>query len=518
MSSRSVSTERRSVSMPRPGSRPGSSMSQVSNSSLNIDQMEYHNYVYEMIHSTEKNPRFNQLTNYFNTLEKVTKLESDSSNMDIHKLKSEDIVDFDTWRQLRKKEKAKEELDELLVDLRKAQKERDFHFRPKEVESVRWKGDSRLRGRDKSVENLKSLFTKMGDSDEQKLNSTTLPNKDHYRLYWRPKSVTDLTRDIPSKPLKLEEDRFTTYPRSRNVQSPYNALHQQRSRSSLSMDQVPSLKNQLNGILTAKSSNASSVQSSRSPSRAENYSIEVKGKGEPNPLQSLGLFVKPIPDMVKKSLEQAGQSNRATVQPRSKSTEDEERVRLSKTINDELLKKVNFQQDDQEKESKKKINFDFDTESDKKMSPRTCYSLERESHTTKKHDEDNDFILVLSDGEQQNEKLGGIIDKWASGPDSEDESKINEIRRKMKGRLSGFQSSQSSESISSGTSVHTVIFKGVKNKAQYFEQMKAEDRLTDQPNDDVDTSSKSIDEIRKSFENIKVTDKIDNYKDCKIPC
>ena len=124
---------------------------------------------------------------------------------------------------------------------------------------------------------------------------------------------------------------------------------------------------------------------------------------------------------------------------------------------------------------------------------------------------------MLSDGEQQSKTLGEIIDKWASGPDSEDESKINEIRRKMKGRLSGFQSSQSSESISSGTSVHTVIFKGVKNKAQYFEKMKAEDRLTDQPNDDVDTSSKSIDEIRKSFENIKVTDKIDNYKDCKIP-
>jgi len=84
----------------------------------------------------------------------------------------------------------------------------------------------------------------------------------------------------------------------------------------------------------------------------------------------LGLFVKPIPEIVKKSLEQAEKPKQILIQPRSKSTEDEERARLSKTINDELLKKVNFQQDFlEEKDAKKKINFDIDTESDKKLSP-----------------------------------------------------------------------------------------------------------------------------------------------------
>ena len=116
-------------------------------------QAEYHNYVYEMIHSKQNNPRFSQLTQYFSTLEKVRKkycflvsltciakvtaLENEASGSDVHKLKSEDIVDFETWRSMRKKEKAQEELDGLLGDLRKAQKEREFHFRPKEVESVR---------------------------------------------------------------------------------------------------------------------------------------------------------------------------------------------------------------------------------------------------------------------------------------------------------------------------------------------------------------------------------------------
>ena len=67
----------------------------------------------------------------------VTALENEASGSEVHKLKSEDIVDFETWRSMRKKEKAQEELDGLLGDLRKAQKEREFHFRPKEVESVR---------------------------------------------------------------------------------------------------------------------------------------------------------------------------------------------------------------------------------------------------------------------------------------------------------------------------------------------------------------------------------------------
>ena len=307
----------------------------------------------------------------------MTALESEASDGEVHKLKSEDIVDFDTWRSMRKKEKAQDELDGLLGNLRMAQKEREFHFRPKEVESVRWKGDSRLRCRDKSVENLKSLFTqKIQDaSDEHAHLSSTSLNKDHYRLYWRPKSASDLTRTIDqeggftesTKQTKLSEDRFTTYPRTRHSQSPYQAavqsLTQQRSRSSLSMEQVSTLKNQLNNILSAKNSAASSVQSSRSPSRAEQYSIEVKDKAEP--LQSLGLFVKPIPDIVKRSQQEAktGTSGvkqtirsvsisplRSPLKPRSRSQEEEERLRLSKTINAEILKKVNFREAGGQKE------------------------------------------------------------------------------------------------------------------------------------------------------------------------
>ena len=545
MSNRSMSGDRRCFSLPRPGSsmsqgRPGSSLSQVSNSSFIIDQQEYKNYVYEMINSTPKNPRFNQLTQYFSTLERVTKLESESGSMDVHKLKSDDIVDFETWRQLRKQEKAKEELNELLFDLRKAQKDREFHFRPKEVDSVRWSGDSRLRARDKSVENLKNLFAQKACEDDFLKRRNTSTNKDVYKLYWRPKSVTDLSKESeqPSADHSQTLDRsklgpeskFTTYPKSRNVASPYrdtsyNFLTQQRSRSSLSMDQVSAIKHQLNEILSAKNSAASSVASSRSPSRADNFSVEVKCKADSHPLQSLGLFVKPIPDVVRRSVAEAERNEVKRPAPRSRSEEEEERKRLSKTINEELLRKVNIQPDGR----KKKIDFDIQNI---KQTPRTCHSLERDKSGVRKNPgEDDDFILVLSDGEQKNDEVEETLDKWASAGESEDETRINEIRRRMKGRLSGLQSSQSSDSISSGTSIHTVIFKDGINRCNYdksilptneesgltktiseitteFEEKHlkgtpfSKDALTSLPSDEIPTNL--VKEIRKSFENMSL--------------
>jgi hypothetical protein len=47
-------------------------------------------------------------------LDRALKLEQKSSNMEVHKLKSEAVIDFDTWRSMRGKEKAKDELTLLL--------------------------------------------------------------------------------------------------------------------------------------------------------------------------------------------------------------------------------------------------------------------------------------------------------------------------------------------------------------------------------------------------------------------
>ena len=114
--------------------------------------------------------------------------------MEIHKLKSDAVIDFETWRKLRKREKANDELEVLLSSLREAQRARQFHFRPKEVASVRWRGDIRLRGRDKSVENLKNHFSKIAESngiteDLKTKVSAIKETKDNYTPKWRASNV-----------------------------------------------------------------------------------------------------------------------------------------------------------------------------------------------------------------------------------------------------------------------------------------------------------------------------------------
>ena len=129
-------------------------------------------------------------------------------------------------------------------------------------------------------------------------------------------------------------------------------------------------------------------------------------------------------------------------------------------------------------------------------SPRVCYSLESEKDEaeTNEHNESNDFILVLSDNEQKNDHVTEIIDKWASC-DSEEDTRRFDIKRKKKGRLCGI-SSQSSDSISSGTSIHTVIYQPPREKLDIMtiEEVEIPESVHE----------KSFEEIRKSFENVKV--------------
>ena len=60
--------------------------------------------------------------------------------------------------------------------------------------SVRWRGDIRLRGRDKSVENLKNHFTKIAEQnglteDIQVKMAEICDTKDNYKPKWRASTV-----------------------------------------------------------------------------------------------------------------------------------------------------------------------------------------------------------------------------------------------------------------------------------------------------------------------------------------
>ena len=488
--SRSVSAmSHRSVSLPR----PASAFSHHSEQSL-IDHEEYKNYMLEMIHSTQKNARFQQLQSYYNILDRAKQLEKKSSSMEIHKLRSDEVIDFETWRKLRQKEKAKDELHMLMKNLRQAQKERQFHFCPKEIEDVRWKGDIRLRGRDKSVENLRNHFALMAGQDKENKNRQEInEQKDMYLPLWRAKSVTSVANKMQqnqkqtsskSSVGKLGENKFTTFPQVRSGKLPG------RSRSSLTNQQVNILKDQLKGIYETGPGSKPSISSSLTSSeKLDSFEVSVnttKLGDVKKQLELQNLFVKPLPQVVQQSRRQmhknrSGQ-NKSGVS-RESSAEERQRLEVQKTmslkIGQELLERssgnsgLKFDMSDR----RRPIKF---CESEDQV-PRTCYSLENGDANPCQdvHDEEDDFLLVLTDAdsdEHQEKEVKNIVENWASGDEGGKSG-----RRKR--HFSGKKSAESLVSSSSGKTDNTVVHRNQGRKD-----------MQDQP--------KSFEELKKSFENV----------------
>ena len=82
-----------------------------------------------MVHATQRSPRFQQLQAYYSILDRAMELERRSDSMEVHRLRSDEIIDFEAWRQMRGKERARDELGLLLSNLDRAQREREFHYR-----------------------------------------------------------------------------------------------------------------------------------------------------------------------------------------------------------------------------------------------------------------------------------------------------------------------------------------------------------------------------------------------------
>ena len=496
----------RSCSFPRPSSA-------YSDKSL-IDHEEYKNYVLEMMHSTQKSARFQQLQNYYNQLDRALKLEKKSASMEIHKLSSDEVVDFETWRKMRNKEKAKEEMNALLSNLKAAQKAREFYFRPKDAESYRWRGDAHLRGRDKSVENLKSHFNKLvemnGKTEENKNNINLLnERKDVYKPLWRAKSVSNVAEDIQGQqPLanrqgKLEE-QFKTFPKTRLSRPP------PRSKSSLTNNQVNALKDQLNEIYGSISSLGSSAK--------------LQSPGTKNVVHMNG--VKPSTSLIeaRKSLEEKelfAKDRKQIIQERLK-----EKARIVKAMRaspvEEQKKQLSFRIGQEIKEKsqgrgtspvQKKFlsgqSFDLsdkimplkfrDEKTVRDPSPRTCYSLENDMNEDNvvqevDHDEKNDFLLVLNQDVSKANEVKNVVDNWASGDEGNGSGS-----KKISGKQG--QAAKSSDSLSSsGASTATVIQRSPYLKRQLKIPKKDVEENTLEI---IDEKRKSVEELRKSFENMK---------------
>jgi hypothetical protein len=90
---------------------------------------EYHRYIFELFHSSQKSDKFQRLKKFYAALEKVACLEKTATNAVLLHLARENLIDFDNWKQFRATQRAKSELDDLKSQLDAAQKERNFLYK-----------------------------------------------------------------------------------------------------------------------------------------------------------------------------------------------------------------------------------------------------------------------------------------------------------------------------------------------------------------------------------------------------
>lgn len=199
--------------------------------------------------------KFKELNNFYTNVERVGQLERATSSTDIRPIRREDeLIDFDVWKQVRGHERAKCELHSLVDKLKKEEKEKDFVFRAKYAEDLKWdqNADRGLRIKEKSVENLKELFLQKAqqlDLDRE-AREQIKASKDNYKPLWRGNSVLDLASNMVTK----------YNPESSRVQrhSSLKDSHERRLGlstnliSTLSKDQVNKIKNQLSEIYCNK--------------------------------------------------------------------------------------------------------------------------------------------------------------------------------------------------------------------------------------------------------------------------
>lgn len=243
------------------------------------DDPDYEEYIRDMQNTRTRTERFRELNRYYTYLERVGELEKATSTSDLrHRRRDEEIIDFDRWKKIRAIERAEEELNNLYLKLKKAQNESDFLFYPRDVKDFRWNYDKDrgLRTKEKSVEDLKEHFQHISYYD-QDLDQT--PSKDTYKPLWRGTSVAETAFNINRKnDVDKKENRNISKPTVIIQDTSLSELRKKiglgnRLWSSLSMEQVNALKNQLNAIYSKE-------LEAKTNKEFEKFTIDVKDTKE----------------------------------------------------------------------------------------------------------------------------------------------------------------------------------------------------------------------------------------------
>ncbi|XP_073942959.1 cbl-associated protein isoform X4 [Choristoneura fumiferana] len=250
-----------------------------SNPNIPIEDPDYDEYIRDMENSKARSERFRELNRYYSYLERVGELEKATSTSDLrHRRKDEEIIDFDRWKKIRAIERAEEELNNLYHKLKTAQTENDVLFYPRDLKDFRWNYDSDrgLRIKEKSVEDLKEQFQQENEFDSLDLEQS----KDIYKPLWRGTSVAETAFNINRKDEIKKKNDSSPHIRP-TIMLQDTSITELRKKiglgnrlwSSLSMEQVNALKNQLNAIYSKE-------LESKSAKENDKYYVEVKDTNE----------------------------------------------------------------------------------------------------------------------------------------------------------------------------------------------------------------------------------------------
>lgn len=241
------------------------------------DKKEYQSYVKELLRSSRKSNKFKDLNDFYSSIEKFGQLEQ-LYNLKPRRKFEDEIIDYDRWQEVRAREKAEKELQNIISKLKENAKEKGFLFTPKEIDNYRWKRelDRGLRIKEKSVENIKEAFEKLKDVEMRKPELVSF--KDTYKPLWRGDSVLSLASRM-SERRSQSEGRGESV-RQKIIDSERMLTHGIGSRlwSSLSSEQVNILKSQL-----------SEIYNQNFLKQRQDYTIEVplKEKKLPSPILSV---------------------------------------------------------------------------------------------------------------------------------------------------------------------------------------------------------------------------------------
>lgn len=439
------------------------SMCQSTVSLSNIgDVTEYKNYIAETRHGSRKSDRFKELNRFYSSLERLGELERTTSSTDLRPRRrdEEEIIDYDRWMQVRTRERAEQEFNQLYKKLKTEQRDKDLLFRTKDVENFRWNssGDRGLRIKEKSVENIKEQFELLKDRDyheEIRTSNERLFQKDVYKPLWRGDSVLNLASKMGSEKRSQSESRVLTA--KQRLQHSERILTKEigsRLWSSLSMEQVNAIRNQLAEIY------------SQAPAKRHDNSINVNSaRKAPSTLvvrRSSEQDLSPTKVLSKKDEKYSSISKISTEKVLSESEKKKLSMSLCQEVRDRINKKQKCKTSLDVVLAKETRGATIVADTSKKAqedgSPRTCYSLELEDGLGKK---DKDFLLVLANKDDDKEGVQKTLEKWSL------QKEPTNITVKRTPSVS------ETESASSDTSTRTAIFLGnkenVHEKIEYFE-------------------------------------------------